>query len=214
MRTRSVPVSRRRRRTRTPLRVRLRSPIVYWSVVGLVAVTTVASIERAQRDLDRRAAALGPTTRVVVATADHHAGDRLDRSDVERRAVPRSIVPADALVDPPDDRRLRTDVSAGEVLTSGRFAPGRPSAVAARIPAGWHAVAVPLPPAALALHRGDHVDLLALGATGSSEVIVDGGLIIDSADATVTVALPTDAVADVADAVLAGTLTVALTGPD
>ncbi len=199
---------------RTPLRVRLRTPAAYWSLVAGLAVGTIAWIERAERDLARRAAALGPTTQVAVVVGDHAGGEQLDDADVELRDVPRSAVPADALTAAPNDRRLRTDVRAGEVLTSGRFAAHGRSEIAARIPGGWRAIAVPLPTGGLALHRDDHVDLLALGSAGTSGAISTGAVVLDASESSATIAVPRDEVGDVADAALASTLTVVLVGPE
>ncbi len=197
---------------RTPLRVRLRSPAAYWSLVAVLAVGTIVWIERAERDLARRAAALGPTTQVAVVVDDHAGGERLDGADVELREVPRAVVPADALTAAPHDRRLRTDVRAGEVLTSGRFAASGVSEIAARIPPGRQAIAVPRTSAALDLRPGDQVALLGLGSSGSSEMIVDDGLVVDATDGATTIAVPLGDVRDVADAVLAGTMTIVLSG--
>ena len=197
---------------RTPLRVRLRSPAAYWSLVAVLAVGTIVWIERAERDLARRATALGPTTQVAVVVGDHAGGEQLDDADVELRDVPRSAVPADALTAAPHDRRLRTDVRAGEVLTSGRFAAGGRSEIAAQIPPGRQAIAVPRTSAALDLRPGDQVALLGLGSSGASEVIVDDGLVVAATEGATTIAVPLGDVGDMADAVLAGTMTVVLSG--
>ena len=192
---------------RTPL-ARLRSPAAYWSLVAVLAVGTI--VDRTGRARPRTASDRArPTTQVAVVVGDHAGGEQLDDADVERAMCPpdpRRRSP------PPHDRRLRTDVRAGEVLTSGRFAAGGRSEIAAQIPPGRQAIAVPRTSAALDLRPGDQVALLGLGSSGASEVIVDDGLVVAATEGATTIAVPLGEVGDVADAVLAGTMTVVLSG--
>lgn len=199
---------------RRPWWLWLRSPVAYWAFAVLLAIVTVTTVELQRRSLDRREHALGPTTVVAVAVADIAAGGRLRPDDVELRRVPRSIVPDDALRSVPPDARVRTDIAAGEVIIDRRLTPGPTSATAAAIPAGWRALAVPLPPGGLHLVAGDRVDLLSLTSEGASTVIVTDGVVLDADQDGATVAVPSADAPTVADAALAATLTISLSGPE
>ncbi|MFN8052515.1 MAG: hypothetical protein U0Q22_13800 [Acidimicrobiales bacterium] len=189
-----------------------RSPSLYWLVAGGLTVAAFASFQTRSVELDRRLIALGRTRRVAVVLADHAAGDALGAGDVELRSLPVSMLPTGALDAVPRTARLRSAVAGGEVLVEARLA-HHTSALAARVPPGWRALAVPLPAGGLRLDAGDRVDLLAPGADGVSIAVVEDAVVIGRGDHSATIAVPRRAVAEVADAVVATTLTVSLVGP-
>ncbi len=103
-----------------------------------------------------------PPTRDVVVTARHvAAGTELQSADVEVRAVPSALVPADAVSDPDDvvGRVPAVGLAAGLPLSAELVAGGDLAALA---PPGSVVVPVRLDGATAALLRpGDHVDLVA-----------------------------------------------------
>jgi len=192
--------------------VRLASPGVYWILVAALSLAVVTSIGAARADLDRRARRAGPTIRVAVAVGDHRAGDRLGRDDVAVVEVPRSVVAADALRRAPVGRRITADVGDREVLVRRRLVGGDGSSLAAKVPAGRRAVAVPLPPGGLALRPADRVDLLASGADGRAVRLAEDATVLDANQTSVTVAVVAGEAGPVVDATLAGTVAVVLRG--
>lgn len=212
---RTSPTSRpplRPRRLRRSWTLRLGSPVVYWILVAALTLAVVVSIGAARADLDRRARRAGPTVRVAVAVGDHRAGERLGPGDVAVVEVPRSVVAADALRHAPVGRRITTDVGDREVLVRRRLVGGNGSSLAAAVPAGGRAVAVPLPPGGLAVRPADRVDLLAPGADGRAERLAEDATVLDAGESSVTVAVAAGEAGPVVDATLAGTIAVVLRG--
>jgi hypothetical protein len=115
----------------------------------------------------------------------------------------------------------RADSPAGgraEPVVEPRSADPGPGAVAARLPPDTRALAIPVTLGAPPVEVGDRVDLLAV----IDPTIVDGGpaglvarraLIVHHTDELVTVAVERDEVADVALALAAGNVVLALAGP-
>jgi len=191
-------------------------PQVRRVAVGLLAVATgllvtslVASAEAAR---DR----WGRTRPVVVATRDLSPGDTIEGSDVEVRTLPEAAAGSTALREAPTGAVVSQPVVAGEALVGQRLAPDGLSGVAALVPAGQRAVAVPLGPmGAPPLSIGDLVDVLAVvpvAADGVADTGADTGepafplaedaMVVDVGEQSVSVAVP-----DVDASRLAWTLT-------
>ena len=79
--------------------------------------------------------------------------------------------------------------------------------LAALLPAGTRALAVPRAAGTPPLEPGQRVDLVSGGAT-----VVEGATVLAAEESGVTVAVPTGAAPLVADAVAAGTVTLLLAG--
>ncbi|MGH9230289.1 MAG: SAF domain-containing protein, partial [Acidimicrobiales bacterium] len=125
-------------------------------VTGLVVISLVSSAEAARQRWGRARA-------VAVATRDLTPGDVIDASTVEVRRLPDAAVSRGALAEPPIGSVVRQPVVAGEPLVAERLAPQGLTGVAALVPAGHRAVAVPIGPmAAPPLAIGDLVDVLAV----------------------------------------------------
>jgi len=198
---------------RGALRSLRRSPLAYWAAAIVLGIATFTMVQRRSSDLDERSRQLGPLATTIVARSDLLAGDLVGADDVEQRTVPQQVIPRDAVESIPDGTRLTADVFEGEVLVAARLTGGATSALAAALPTGHLAVAVPMAETGLDLERGDRVSLLALGSDGYSEVIATGQ-VISVGDSSVTVAVASAAVGPVADALLAGTITIALTNAE
>jgi pilus assembly protein CpaB len=120
---------------------------------------------------------LGRPVSVLVANADVARGTAVSQSMMTSERWPSSLVPANAVRKPTSaaGRVLLAPLVKGEIITSSRLAP-RGGAVAALIPEGLRAVAVPssFPPGEVS--PGDHVDVLGTfpGAHAHVETVASG----------------------------------------
>lgn len=190
-------------------------------VTGLVVMSLVSSAEAAR---DR----WGRARPVAVATRDLAPGDVIDGSTIEIRRLPEAAVSPGALAEPPTGSVVRQPVLAGEALVAERLAPQGLTGVAALVPAGHRAVAVPLGPvAAPPLAVGDLVDVLAVVAVASEEPpdgpgghraaepsfpLVEAALVVDVGEESISVAVPETDAARVAWALTNGSVVLALSG--
>lgn len=190
-----------------------RSRWIYWVTIGVLAAVTYQVADHEVGQIAESKRRFGSTVRVLVVNDRHPAGTALTDDDVHRVEVPSSVAPDGRITDLDETARLRVDVGAGEILVGSRFTSSPTSPTAAAIPTGSVGLAIPLPSAHLELTPGDVVDLVAITSRGLSDTIVDSALVIDTEDVAVTVAVPETRVGVVADATLAGTVTIALRGP-
>lgn len=201
-----------------PLLALRRRPRYRRVLVAALAGVCGAGVASVVQHAERAAAAWGAQVPVLVATRDIDAGDLLDERNTRVAHLPEILVPDGALAERPGRRRVVDDVYAGEVLHRARLAPGARSAVAARLPAGTVAVAVPVetglvPPLVI----GDHVDVLvALGADAARDgppgfALATGAPVVDVTDTAVTIAIPDATAPRLAVAFGAGAITLALT---
>lgn len=214
---RRVPLG-RRPRPRPGLLLR-RRPQLWWLLVMSVALTAGWLAAAVVAQAERTRTGWGDTKAVVIVDQARQAGDALRPGDVAVVDRPRAVVPADALEVLPPGAVLRADVFAGEVLVAGRLAPSGLTGVAAMLPPGTRAVAIPteaglVPP----LAPGDRVDVLvALPAEAAGDgppgfAVATGALVVAVDDAGVTVAVPRDTAPRVAVALGQGAVTLALVG--
>jgi Flp pilus assembly protein CpaB len=130
------------------------------ALVGLVVQRTAASAEATR-------AAWGERREVAVAARDLAPGHVLRAQDLRAVELPAAALPPDPLGVGSVGRTVRSAVYEGEVLTQPHVGRDGAAGVAALLPEGDRAVAVPLsdvgaPP----LRVGQRVDLLAVVATG------------------------------------------------
>ncbi|HEY3140667.1 MAG TPA: SAF domain-containing protein [Acidimicrobiales bacterium] len=128
----------------------------------------------------------GPTRTVVVARHDLQPGDVVRPGAVTQRKLPDAAVARSALADIPAGAVVRQPVAAGEPLIPERLAPQGVTGVAALVPEGHRAVAIPVgPTGAPPLRIGDHVDLLAILPMGDEDThnlpypLVERALVVD-----------------------------------
>lgn len=209
---RALPTPEPLRRVGRRIRYLRYSPALHWCAAALLAFLTLSTATGRRAELERRLGDLGPTVRVAVTRAPVRAGASLGSDDVRWRSVPKGLVPADAVRHLDRSRRVAVDLGAGEVIRRDRLRPFSGSALAAAIPRGSVAVAVPLPPG-LRPEHGDRVELLSIDASGISSTIALDAAVVDRHDGAAVVAVPRRRAGAVADAVLASTLTVAIAGP-
>jgi hypothetical protein len=102
-------------------------------------------------------------------------------------------------------------------VLAGRLAPEGLQGVAALVPTGWRALAMPAGRAALRLSVGDRVDLVAAvdGTTDDASespsfVLADNALVVAVDDESVTVAVPAEDAPRVALGIVTGSVVPAL----
>jgi Flp pilus assembly protein CpaB len=184
---------------------------------GLVVISLVSSAEAARQRWGR-------ARPVAVATRDLAPGDVVDGSTVEVRRLPEAAVSPGALAEPPAGSVVRQPVVAGEALVAERLAPQGLTGVAALVPAGHRAVAVPIDPLAVPpLTVGDLVDVLAVvpmaaddqpgqSAAGPSFPLVEAAVVVDVGEQSISVAVPEPDAPRVAWVLSNGSIVLALAG--
>ena len=222
MRPAPLPIPVPRLALRRRLRRARRSPALWWSAAAAVAVIAAVRISAIEAEAEARRDAWGTPVEVVIATRELATGDTVTADDVTTVAWPEALVAGRVVADEPLGRLVTAPILAGEALVAGRLAPHGVSEVAARIPDGHRAVAVPVgaggfgydaPPLAV----GDRVDLLATfdvldGDAPPTAPVAESALVVAVDDAAVTVAVPRADAAPVAFATARGTVTLALVG--
>lgn len=195
-------------------RPRLRSGLVV--VIALLCGTAVARIVQQAEDAQ---AAWGRGAPVLVATEDLQAGDRLESGNTRLVTHPAPLVPAGALTSLPDDGRVATPVYDGEVVREERLAPAGASVLAARLPAGARAMAIPVEPGITPpVVVGDRVEVLvalppeAAGDGPPGFALATDVPVVDVTDAAITIAVGHDVAPRVAVAFSQGAVTLALVG--
>jgi Flp pilus assembly protein CpaB len=186
-------------------------------VTGLVVVSLVSSAEAARQRWGR-------ARPVAVATRDLAPGDLVDGSAVEVRRLPEAAVTPGALAAPPSGSVVRQPVAAGEPLVPERLAPQGLTGVAALVPAGHRALAIPIGPlAAPPLTIGDLVDVLAVvpalveepprpPGNQPSFPLVEAAVVVDAGEESIAVAVPEADAPRVAWVLTNGSIVLALAG--
>jgi len=197
-------------------------PVVRRLLVLMVAAGTGLTVVALVRSADQARDRWGATRTVAVARHDLAPGETIDGGSAELRELPEAAVATEALAAVPVGAVVRQPVAAGEPLLGDRIAPGGLTGVAALVPAGHRAIAIPVEP--LGVPRvvvGDQVDVLAVLAPALAAPAVDGSeetdpSEVDSLDGLATVgqtAIPVverAVVVDVAD----GAVTIAVAERD
>lgn len=199
-----------------------RSPIAFWIGVAVLAIITwsvvTGIVGQAQAEVDR----FGAVRSAVVAARLVPVGDIVEPGDVASRDVPVAFLP-DGWVGAPADAVGRTAVAPlfpGQAVVKGQLAPDGLSGVAALLPVGTRAVAVPTGGATVPLRVGDVVDVLAtFDASGGGDQeptfpVATGAVIVAVGPDAATVAVSPDEAKRVAFAVTRGTVTLAVGAPD
>ena len=191
-----------------------RRPLAYWCTTVVVAAFAALLVGALTARAEAAAARFGGLRTVVVVDRPVDAGDEVDAGDVRIEQIPRAFVPEGALSAAPDGRTALGPLYPGEVLLAERLAPDGVHGVAALLPVGTRAMAVPAGPGALRVRTGDLVDVLATAPDGTSRVVADAATVVDAADATTTVAVQVGDAPAVATALTQATVTLALAAPD
>ncbi|MGH9212624.1 MAG: SAF domain-containing protein [Acidimicrobiales bacterium] len=174
-------------------------------VAGATGLAVTASVQAAEGVRER----WGATRPVVVARRDLAIGETVDSSAVDVRDLPAVAVTDAALDEVPLGAVVRQPVAAGEPVIGDRLAPQGLTGVAALVPTGSRAVAIPVGPAGIPpVEVGDQVDVLAMTAAPADEhghenedvtsaaagspavALVERAPVVDVGEAAVSVAVP------------------------
>jgi Flp pilus assembly protein CpaB len=204
---------------RSRLRRLVRHPLVYWTVAIALTFVTVSAVQRSTTSADAARRRWGEGHAVVVATRELAIGALIGPDDVTIASWPDAVVPAGALRDPPIGRTVTATIEPGEAVGGARVAPEGLHGIAALVPRGSRAMAIPIGGAAPAVAPGDTVDLIAgfdAVATGNGEApsfpVATGALVLGVDEHQVVVAVMEADVPRVAFAITAGTVVVAVRG--
>lgn len=178
-------------------------------VIAVVVAMVVSSlVDRATAEARR----LGPPVRVPVATRAVDVGEVLGADTVAWRRLPRSAVPVGDVVTSAEGRTALVPLAEGEVLLASKLGPDGLRGVAALLPAGMQALAVPAATGTPPLEVGDRVDVL--GAFDSEAVVVSADAVVVGVDAeAVTVAVAAADAPRLAWALARAAVTLALSSP-
>jgi Flp pilus assembly protein CpaB len=193
-----------------------RHPVGFWLITLALAGLTAATVFHAQARADAVVARWGRSSSVVVATRSVPLGGEVRAGDVRVVRMPRSLMPPGAVrsLSAAVGRWALAELSTGEVVLRRRLAPDGVRGLAALVPEGWRAVAVPMDQAGVRVDVGDVVDVLATFDTVEPAApVVSGALVVDVREDAVTVAAPFDATTRLAAALTHGTVTLALRRP-
>lgn len=179
----------------------------------LVAAIVAWGVLSAVRTAQETTAALGETVPVLVLTGPIEAGQVVDRTAVRTSTVPRSMVPDGALDDAGSldaGPRSRVALADGEVLLADRLTTSAASPIAASLPPGTAALAVPVDPSTTPLGPGDVVDVFAAVPAIDFEVgrVATGAVVLSTDPERAVVAVHSSDVRQTATAVLGGPVTV------
>lgn len=145
------------------LRRLTRTPLAFWVTVIALAIVTGLVVARAVHGAQAQAARFGSLRTAVVVTRPVDAGVVLAPTDVTLRQVPLAFLPEGWTSSEGDavGRTVVVRLFRGQPVLRGHVAPSGLQGVAALLPPGTRAIAVPVGASTAALRRGDIVDVLA-----------------------------------------------------
>jgi Flp pilus assembly protein CpaB len=204
------------RRRLIPRRIR-HHPLTRIGAVVVVVLLLGPVLERAVvTSVDTRRK-WGEQRTVTVARHRIAIGSVVEADAVATESWPVALVPQGAVEQSPVGRTVVGTIEAGEAVLGLRLAPEGLSGIAALLPPGSRALAVPTGPSVVALRIGDHVDLIAgfdvAGATGDNApalTVAQNAVVVSVDDKSVTVAVRAADAERVAFALVAGTVVPAL----
>ena len=204
------------RRRLLPRRVRHHALVRAGAVIVLVLLAASVIQRTAASAMDARRR-WGQEQTVVVARHRIAMGDVIEPDAITKESWPAALVPAGAIETSPVGRTVVAAIEPGEAVLLARLAPEGLSGLAALVPSGWRALAVPVGPAVVALAVGDRVDLIAGfdAASASTDqapafTVAEDAIVVAVDDQRITVAVREDDAARVAFAIVAGTVIPAL----
>lgn len=216
MRAPQRPRPAKRGRPLRPLLALRRRPRAWWAVVASLAVGVGAWVGSITSGAQEASSRWGQGVAVLTLVRSVAAGEAVDPQDVQVTRRPAALVPAQAVAQLPEAAVARVDLVEGEVLVAPRIASAS-SALAAVLPQGSRAVAVPVEPgSAPPLQPGDLVDVVVALAPEAAEggppgfTLTTGALVVDVGEQAVTVAVDPGDVPRIAVALGAGAVSLAL----
>ncbi len=203
------------------LRRLVRSPFAYWAAVVALAAFTASTIAGQLDRAGAHEARYGRLQPVVTAARPVEVGTVLRSADVVVRSMPAAFLPEGALGATGEvvGRTVVVPLFRGTPVVAGQLAPDGLEGLAALLPAGGRAVAVPTGPASVALRRGDWVDVLVTfdpppAGEDPTFPVAEAALVVDVGPEAVAVAVGAAEALRVAYAVAAGVVTLVLTAKE
>ena len=203
---------------RLSLRRLARSPLAYWAAVVALACFTAFTIAGQVEKAGAQAARYGRLRPVVTATRAVEVGSVLAQADVAVRSLPAAFLPDGALsaTGAAVGRTVVAPLFPGVPVVAANLAPEGLLGLAALLPVGTRAVAVPTGADSVAVRRGDRVDVLATfdpppAGEEPTFAAAEAALVVDVGPEAVAVAVASEDARRVAYAVAAGVVTLALT---
>ena len=192
-----------------------RSPVGYWLAVILLAAATGLFVARIVGTAETERARFGTRRPVAVAVRGLEVGQVLTGDDVAVHEMPAAFVPTGAAESPVAvvGRTVVVALFAGEAVLEGHLAPAGLRGLAAHLPPGRRAMAVPVGAASPAVRAGDAIDVLATFEGEKTFAVAEAAIVLDVGTDAVTVALSADETSRVADAVARGAVTLAVRSP-
>ncbi len=200
-----------------------RSPAVYWLAVGALALVTCLTVARAVESGRAAAARFGSLRTAVVAIRPVEIGVALGAADVAEREVPVAFLPEGWMPSAGDavGRTVMVPLAPNQPVLRRQLAPDGLQGVAALLPPGTRAVAVPAGSTSPPLRRGDYVDVLATfehasaGDEAPTFPLARGAPVVDVAEEAATVAVAPEEASRVVFALAHGVVNLAVTrGPE
>lgn len=200
------------------LRRLARSPLAYWAAVVALAAFTAFTVAGQVGRAEASAARYGRLRPVVTAARAVEVGSVLRPADVVLRSIPAAFLPEGAVgaTGAVVGRTVVVPLFRGAAVVAANLAPEGVEGLAALLPAGAQAVAVPTSGASVPLRRGDRVDVLATfdpppAGEEPTFPVAEAALVVDVGPEAVAVAVAPEEARRVAYAVAAGVVTLVLT---
>lgn len=168
----------------------VRHPRLVWCAAAVAATTAAWGVAGAVGSLEETRRQWGDTVTVWVAARDLAPGDPIEAAPHQH---PRAVVAAASLGRDPTGLVALQHIAAGEPVMEADV--GRSGLEL--LPAGWRGVSVASVDGALALAPGQRVDVVASG-----QLLADEAVVVAASGTSVTVGVPSDVAASVADAAL------------
>jgi len=195
-----------------------RSAPVFWVAVTALAGLTGLTAARLVGQAEASAARYGSLRPVVVATRPVAMGSVLRAADIAVRALPASFLPEGHVAGASGavGRTAVVPLFPGVPVVRDHLAPDGLRGVAALLPPGTRAVAVPGGGASAPVRTGDVVDVLATFDPSASDgaeptfAVATAALVVDAGEDSATVAVGPEEAKRVAFAVAHGVVTLAV----
>ena len=200
------------------LRRLARSPLAYWAAFVALAAFTAFTVAGQVGRAEAQAARYGRLRPVVTATRAVEVGSVLRPADVVVRSMPAAFLPEGSLgaTSAVVGRTVVVPLFPGTAVVAAHLAPEGLEGLAALLPAGARAVAVPTGGASVPLRRGDRVDVLATfdpppAGEDPTFPVAEAALVVDVGPEAASVAVAREEAVRVAYAVAAGVVTLVVT---
>jgi Flp pilus assembly protein CpaB len=199
-----------------------RSAWLWWTLTIALALLTATVVGSSIGQATRGAHAWGSERTVWIVQQTVEAGDVIAAAAVRRTALPRGVIPEGALAaaTPPVGDATRVAPAPGEVVLAARLAQRGARGVAAMLPPGARAVALPNDEHTPVVRVGDRVDVIATFDVGDdlenantaapAVAVAAGAEVLAVAPRALTVAVAADDAPRVAFALAKGAVTVVL----